>query len=174
MLQRLDRFRKGGSALAPTHVASQNVIDWPGWWMHGKSWVRPTPRSAQRPAWFQRGDRRQGEPTRATFDDLRSKGLFNRGTWRRWRKRSSHPCLPRARKRRQPEDVYWPSWQWLLGVDPPLIVGQAMEAVQGNSGFPGATTVWGARPPPAYGRIVLQGGGVENICSGGPVLRHAV
>ena len=25
--------------------------------MHGKSWGRPTPRSAQRPAWFQRGDR---------------------------------------------------------------------------------------------------------------------
>ena len=29
MLQRLDRFRKGVSELAPTHVASQDVIDWP-------------------------------------------------------------------------------------------------------------------------------------------------
>ena len=29
MLQWLDRFRKGGSALAPTHVASQEVIDSP-------------------------------------------------------------------------------------------------------------------------------------------------
>ena len=29
MLQRLDRFRKGGSELAPTRVASQDIIDWP-------------------------------------------------------------------------------------------------------------------------------------------------
>ena len=29
MLQRLDRFRKGGPVLAPTPVASQDVIDWP-------------------------------------------------------------------------------------------------------------------------------------------------
>ena len=29
MLQRLDRFRKGGAVLAPTPVASQDVIDWP-------------------------------------------------------------------------------------------------------------------------------------------------
>ena len=29
MLQRLDRFRRGRSVLAPTHVASQHVIDWP-------------------------------------------------------------------------------------------------------------------------------------------------
>ena len=29
MLQRLDRFRKGVSELAPTHVASPDVIDWP-------------------------------------------------------------------------------------------------------------------------------------------------
>ena len=28
MLQWLNRFRKGGSALAPTHVASQDIIDW--------------------------------------------------------------------------------------------------------------------------------------------------
>ena len=29
MLQRLDRFRKGGPVLAPTLVGSQDVIDWP-------------------------------------------------------------------------------------------------------------------------------------------------
>ena len=29
MLQRLDRFRKGVFELTPTHVASQDVIDWP-------------------------------------------------------------------------------------------------------------------------------------------------
>ena len=29
MLQRLDRFRKRGRALAPTPVAPQDVIDWP-------------------------------------------------------------------------------------------------------------------------------------------------
>ena len=40
-----------------------------------------------------------------------------------------------------------------------------MESLQGGRGFPGATTVRGAKPPPAYGRIVLQVGGVENIRS---------
>ena len=91
------------------------------WWMQGKSWVRPTPGSAQWLARFQRGDRRRGEPTQATFDDLpSSEALFNRGTCRRWRKRSSSPCSPRARKRQQPEDVYPPSRQWLpWGGSPP-------------------------------------------------------
>ena len=91
------------------------------WWMHGKSRVRPTPRNAQRPVWFQRGDCRQGEPTRATFGDLpSSEAPFNRGTCRRWRKRSSSPCLPRARSRRQPEDAYPPSRRWLpWGGSPP-------------------------------------------------------
>ena len=32
MLQRLDRFRKGAPVLAPTPVASQDVIDWPDAW----------------------------------------------------------------------------------------------------------------------------------------------
>ena len=62
------------------------------WWMHGKSWVRPTPRRAQRPIRFQRGDHQQGDPTRATFGDLPSlEALCNRGTCRRWRKRSYIP-----------------------------------------------------------------------------------
>ena len=91
------------------------------WWMHGKSWGRPTPRSAQRPAWFQRGDRQRGEPTRATFGDFPSSGaLSNRGKCRCWRKRSSSPCLPRARRQRRPEDAYPPSRQWLpWGGSPP-------------------------------------------------------
>ena len=46
-----------------------------------------------------------------------------------------------------------------LGVDPPLTVGQAMEALQGGSGFPGATTIRGARPPPAYGTNRAPGWG---------------
>ena len=37
-----------------------------------------------------------------------------------------------------------PQGSGYLGVDPPLTVGQAMEALQGGSGFPGATTVRGA------------------------------
>ena len=125
------------------------------WWMHGKFRVRPIPRSAPRPAWFQRGDRRQGEFIRATFDDLPSSGaLFDRATCRCWRKRSSSPCLPRARKRRSQRMYILPQGGGYLGVDPPITVGQAMESFQGGSGFPGTTTARGAKPPPAYGRVV--------------------
>ena len=61
-----------------------------------------------------------------------------------------------------------------LGVDSPVIVGRAMETFKGGSGFPGTTTVWGTAPPPAYGRVVHQGGGVKNIRSSDHVLCHAV
>ena len=122
------------------------------WWMHGKSWERPTPRSAQQPVWFQHGGHRHEEPTRATFDDLPSSGaLSSRGTCRRWRKRSCSPCLPRARRRRRPEDAYPPSRQWLPWGGSPPAVGQAVENFQGGSGFPGTATVRRARPTPAHG-----------------------
>ena len=166
---------KGGLSWRPPLWLPRTSSTGRRWWMHGKFWVRPTPRSAQRLAWSQRGDPQQGHPTRATFGDLPSTGtLFNRGTCRRRRKRSSSPCLPRARKRRQPKDAHPPSRQWLPWGGSPLTVGQAMEDFQGGGGFPGAATVRGARPPPACGRIMLQGGGVENLCSSGPVLCHAM
>ena len=122
MLQRPDRFRKGAVRWRQPMWLPRTPSTGRRWWMHGKCWVRPTPRSAQRPAWFQRGDCRQGEPTRATFDNLpSSEALFNRETCRRWRKRSSSPCLPRAKKRWQPEDVYPPSRQWPPWAGSPLL-----------------------------------------------------
>ena len=67
-----------------------------------------------------------------------------------------------------------PQGSGYLGVDPPLAVGQAVENFQGGSGLPGIATVRGARPTPAHGRIMLQGGGVENLCCSGAVLCHTM
>ena len=91
------------------------------WCMHGKSWERPTPRSARRPVWFQHGGHRHEEPIRATFGDSPNSGaVSSQGTCRPWLKRSCSPCLPRARRRRRPEDAYPLSRQWLpWGGSPP-------------------------------------------------------
>ena len=68
-----------------------------------------------------------------------------------------------------------PQGSGYLGVDPPPpAVEQAVENFQRGSGFPRTATVWRARPTPAHGRIMLQGGGVENLCRSGPILRHAL
>ena len=67
-----------------------------------------------------------------------------------------------------------PQGSGYLGVDPSLAMGQAVENFQGGSGFPGTATVRRSRPASPHGRIVLQGGGVESLCRGGPILRHAL
>ena len=67
-----------------------------------------------------------------------------------------------------------PQGSGYLGVDPPPAMGQVVENFQGGSGFPGTTIVRRARPTPAHGRIMLQGGGVENLYRSGPILRHTL
>ena len=86
------------------------------WWTHGRSWVRPTPRSAHQRAWCPLRDQLQEGRMPATCGDLPSSGApSRRPTCRRWLKRPSSPCLPRARKPEQPGVVFqhsrrWPPW----------------------------------------------------------------
>ena len=98
----------GGAALAPTPVASQDVIEWPAlveaWQILGETDPTECPAAC----------RRHKEPIRATFDDSPSSAaLSSRRTCKRWRKRSCSPCLHGARRQRRPEDAYPPSRQWL-------------------------------------------------------------
>ena len=115
MLQRLDRFRKGGPVLAPAPMASQYVIGWPAvvdaWQILGETDPMECPAAYLVSTW--RPSTRRTYTTHLRRFAQFGGALSSQGTCRRWRKRSCSPCLPRARRRRRPEDAYPPSRQWL-------------------------------------------------------------
>ena len=159
MLQRLDRFRTGGSALAPTHVASQVVIDWPAvvdaWQFLGETDHRvPSSLPGFNVETVDKENLHEPPsticPVRGHCSPGRHAGVGGKGP-------PLHVC-PGPKSGGGQRMYIRPQGSGHLGVDPPLTAGQAMEAFQGGKGFPGATTVPGATPPPAYGRIVHQGG----------------
>ena len=111
------------------------------WWAHGKSWVRPTPRIAHQCAWCRLGDQQPDGHMPATYGDLPSLGApSQRPTCRYWVKRSSSPCLLRARKPEQPRVVFQDSRRWPLRAGSHNYGGTGCGAYQIISGFPG-------RPP---------------------------
>ena len=145
MLQRLDRFRKGVFELAPTHVASQDVIDWPAvvdaWQILGKADPIECPAACLVSTWR--------PSTRRTFPShlppicpLRGRCSAGRHAGVGGKAPPLHVC-PGPESGGSQRMYFRPQGAGHLGVDPLVTVGQVMEIFKGGNGFPGTTTVWG-------------------------------
>ena len=143
----------GGGALAPTPVASQDVIEWPAlveaWQILGETDPTECPAACLVSTWR--------PATRRTYTShLRRFAQFGGTVQPKHMQALAEKVLLSMFAQGQKAAAARGCISALkavatLGWIPPLAMGQAVENFQGGSGFPGTTTVWRARLAPAHG-----------------------